>query len=140
MNDRENSFVGDNALKIYDTIKNWSLKTKYPVGALIPKTESHEWDKFRKKCKQYGIDISGGGFMFALKWANKILDATCPIAEETGYHPFGLSDDFIEMYVNLLKKIDKEMWVEKSNGLRKEIVTGTEKQILIIIKKINDSK
>ncbi len=137
MKKREESFVGDNTVKIYEMIKKWG-KSKYPIGALIPEKERPEWDKFRNRCKQYGVEVSGGGFMFALKWANEILDATCPVAEEIGYHPFGLCDDYVRMYVNLIKEINKDGWIKESSNLRKDIVNGSKDQMLIIIKKINN--
>jgi len=134
MKSREESFIGDTTIMIYKKIKSWGRCT-HSVGALIPPREDHEWHKLKDRLEKYGVNMSKGGLMFAIKWANALMDVTCPIAEKTGYHPIGFTDDIVVMCAELIKDMDQDKLIEKSNHLRKDILVQTEHQLKTDIKK-----
>lgn len=130
---REESFIGDTSVKIYEVIKEWG-NINHPVGGLIPIKKSEEWNKMKNRFEKYGVQMNKGGLMFAIKWTNTMMDAVCPIAEEIGYNPVGLTDDLVTMCAELVKGMDKKRLVEQSDILKKNVVQGAEDQILSNIK------
>ena len=132
--EREESFIGETSLRIYEKLKNLGKYT-HPVGALIPPNQSHEWDELRNIFEKYGVKMSKGGLMLTIKWALVLLKATCPTAEKTGYDPIGLTDCMVNRYAKSIEAMDVEKWVDQSGNLRKEITKGIETQILVNVKK-----
>jgi len=131
---RDESVLVDAGARIYEKIKTWG-KSTHSVGAQIPDREDHEWDKLRNRFEKYGVKMSKGGLMFTIKWANTFMDATCPLAEQIGHHPVGLTDDLVTMCAELIKGMNTTKWIGKSDNQRKEIMEGIEIQILTNMKK-----
>ena len=132
--DKENLYLGETGIKIYEKIKNWG-KIAHPVGALIPLKEEDEWMKLRDRFEKYGVNMNKGGLMFVIRWANLLMDASCPTAEKLGYHPVEFTDDQIMICAKLLKGLDTNRWVKKNTVLKKEILDETNSQLKISLGK-----
>lgn len=127
-NNRDESWIGDNAFLIWDTIKNWG-KCNYPVGGKIPRSEDHEWEKLKNTLEKYGINLNKGGLMFVVRWANMFLDSSCSTAERLGYNPIGFTDDCVKMYGEIIKQLDENLWVENTSNMRDSISVDMRRQI-----------
>jgi len=130
---RDESWVGDTTLWIYERIKNMD-KCNHSVGGMIPKNQDHEWDKLRQKLELYGVNMNKGGLIFVVRWINTIMDATCPLAVELGEHPIGFTDDKIKMFADIINNLDKKHWVENSANMRNDISNDTKNQIILNLK------
>jgi len=134
MKNRDESFIGDTSIKIYETLRKMG-KSTHPVGGLIPPKEEHEWKKLRNRFEKYGVNMNKGGLIYTVKWANKIMDATCPIAEEIDFHPVGFTDDMVNLCAEQIKTMNTKNWAEQSKKLKKDIVEKTDQKIMANIDK-----
>lgn len=134
-NSRDESWVGDTTLRIYERVKNWG-KCNHPVGGLIPMSEDHEWEKLKNTLEKYGVNMNKGGLMFCVRWANMFLDASCPIAEEIGYNPIGFTDDTVRMCAESIGEMDSKDWTKDTTSMRKDINNGMRNQIFLNLKEI----
>ena len=134
MRSREESIWGETSWKIYDKIKSWGSST-LPVGSLIPPREKHEWNKLKMRFNKYGVNMSNGGLILVIKWANAIMDSTNPIADKTGYNLIELTDELVFKYSEIIKNMNQDEWAEQSNVLKSDIVGNIEEGVHKILMK-----